>query len=142
MPPHGGGGHGGGGHHHGGGGGFPIWGGWWDGYPSTSVVVIDPSDDAAEQQHKLMARAMATIMSLPKAQRAGAYKKMFGSDAPAGALGDFSEWLTEPWFWGGAALGVAAVWFTFFRKRPARAPAAPVRRARRAYRAGDRVRVR
>jgi hypothetical protein len=97
-------------------GGGP-WGGWWDNYPSTSVVVIDPSDDHKEQSQKLQARAMATILSLPKAQRAAAYKKMFGSSAPPGVLGDLALDMSQPWFWGGAALGVAAVWFVFFRKR-------------------------
>jgi hypothetical protein len=54
---------------------------------------------------------------LPKNQRAAAYKKMFGQSAPPGVLGDFASTISQPWFWGGAALGVAAVWFLFFRKK-------------------------
>jgi len=80
------------------------------------VVVVDPSDGAKEQQQKLQHRAMATIMSLPKNQRAAAYKKMFGQAAAPGMLGDIGV-MGEPWFWGGAALGVGVVWFLFFRKR-------------------------
>lgn len=82
----------GGGHHHGGGGfrgGFgPVWGGY--GYPVQyaypEVFVVDnqpPADDAAKQ------RAMAYVMSLPKAQRPAAYVKLFGQPAPAGVLGDW-----------------------------------------------------
>lgn len=123
MPPHGGGGHHGGGHHHhgggGGGGGFygPGWGwggpGWWD-YPgSTNVVVIDPSDGAKEQADKLKQRAMATIMALPKNQRAAAYRRMFAQDPPAGALGDFASMLKEPWLYIGAAVGLGAMYVLF-----------------------------
>jgi hypothetical protein len=94
----GGGGGGGGGHrggHRGGGGGGRRGGGFWPGYgygwgypvqyaePDVFIVQADTTDD---EQTK---RAMAYIMSLPKAQRAAAYVKIFGQPPPAGVLGDF-----------------------------------------------------
>lgn len=90
------GGGGGGGHHghhgHGGGGRRGGWGGgpgwgypWYASEPDVFLIqnVSDPDQ---------VARAMAYIMSLPKAQRAAAYTKIFGSAPAPGALGGTKVW--------------------------------------------------
>ena len=86
------------GKHHGGGGwgrAYPPYGWGW-GYPwqapATEVFVVD---DGAERERDR--RAMAHIMSLPKAKRAAAYRQIFGKEAPVGALGGFELGQQMPW---------------------------------------------
>ena len=86
------------GHHHGGGGwrgGYPPYG-YGYGYPwqapATEVFVVD---DGASRDHDR--RAMAHIMTLPKAKRAAAYRQIFGREAPAGSLGGFELGQQPAW---------------------------------------------
>lgn len=99
---HGGGGGGHGGGHHGGGGrgrGGGFGPAWWGGgysypyydYDYPEVVVVE-APMATTQADEFQRRAMAHIMSMPKAQRAAAYKQIFGKDSPAGALGGSKTW--------------------------------------------------
>lgn len=78
------------GHHHGGGGyrGYgPGYGYPWQA-PAEVVYIEQPS---SSQTDEFQRRAMAHIMSLPKAKRGAAYRMIFGKEAPNGALGDDSR---------------------------------------------------
>jgi hypothetical protein len=55
-------------------------------------VVVDDGDRERER------RIMAHIMTLPKAQRAAAYMRLFGKPAGPGELGGLFEVATNPWF--------------------------------------------
>jgi hypothetical protein len=82
----------------------------WDPSYDRQLVVVDNEDDRERDR-----RVMAHIMSLPKAQRAAAYQKVFGKPAPEGALGAF-EVMGIPG-WAVVAGGAALAWFLFFRRK-------------------------
>lgn len=80
---------GGGGHHHGGGGFRGGFGPFAYGYPwQAPAEVVYIEQPSSSQTDEFQRRAMAHIMSLPRAKRGAAYRMIFGKEAPAGSLGD------------------------------------------------------
>jgi len=113
MPPHGHHGHHGGHHHGHGGGPGPWWGAgygtqWSPSYDSQLVVVDNEGDRERDR------RVMAHIMSLPKAQRAAAYQRVFGKPAPEGALGAFDMTAIPRW---AVFAGIAAAAYLMLKRK-------------------------
>ena len=118
------------GHGHGGRGGYAggPWGPWWGGYgydyPGDLIVLPQAAPPAPDTD--AVARAMAFVMSLPKAKRAGAYHKIFGKPPAAGVLGDTPSWASPSLGnWMGLAAGAAAAYF-LLRKKKRKNPAGDV----------------
>ncbi len=78
-------------------------------------MLVEDEDDFDDE---LAVRMLAYVMSLPKPQRAAAYRKLFGRLPPEGALDDFSLDAIKPYAAPIAVAGAAlAAYLLFFRKR-------------------------